>query len=311
MKKALFQLLLVILFNQTVAQRTNIDSASSSYMCSYFGEEIQMPLQNFKSADEAQDIIKSILAIVGLKPNFEVRASDVPNAAAVIYGNKRFILYNLGFTKKLTKAAGSSWAATSILAHEVGHHLNGHTLLAGGSRPDIELEADEFSGFVLRKLGATLRDAQVAMSIAAGEKASHTHPAKSDRLNAIADGWNTADDQLAGKTTVPKTNKKIERPVIVDQPPKKTEQVLDDRFIAYDVHFYTDPKSSYFVTVRNNLVKVSGNELFIAATMSKSNNRKYIAMFYDKQYNYLYVTSGGDIVNGVSKKVGTIRKHQG
>ena len=34
-----------------------------------------------------------------------------------------------------------------------------HTLERGGSRPEIELEADEFSGFVLRKMGATLPQA--------------------------------------------------------------------------------------------------------------------------------------------------------
>ena len=37
----------------------------------------------------------------------------------------------------------------TLLAHEVGHHLNGHTIHRGGSTPELELEADEFAGFIL------------------------------------------------------------------------------------------------------------------------------------------------------------------
>src|SRR5688572_15497715 len=180
-----------------------------SFVCSYYGEDIPGNITTFRSENEAQDIIQSIVAIVGLKPNFEVRSADVPNAAAVIHRNKRLILYNPGFTGRLNKAAGNSWASISILAHEVGHHLNGHTLLQSGSRPDIELEADEFSGFVLRKMGANLSEAQVAMKIAASVKASHTHPGKAARLKAIENGWRSADDQLARNPTIPKTNKQI------------------------------------------------------------------------------------------------------
>jgi hypothetical protein len=58
-----------------------------------------------------------------------------------------------------------------------------------------ELEADEFSGFVLQKLGASLEEAQAAMSLIGSEKASRTHPAKSDRLSSIAMGWNEAAEE--------------------------------------------------------------------------------------------------------------------
>ena len=50
---------------------------------------------------------------------------------------------------------GDPWAPVSIMAHEIGHHLSGHTITSGGSRPAIELEADKFSGYVLYRMGAT------------------------------------------------------------------------------------------------------------------------------------------------------------
>src|SRR5678810_879251 len=54
------------------------------------------------------------------------------------------------------------------------------------------LEADYFSGFVMARMGASLQEAEVAMSKIASPQASSSHPGKADRLNAIAKGWNAA-----------------------------------------------------------------------------------------------------------------------
>lgn len=306
----LWMLVLLLCAMNTAAQVIVSDDSSGSFVCSFYGEEINVPVTKLRASDEAREIIKNILSIVGLKPNFEVLAADVPNAAAVIYKNKRLILYNPGFTERLNKVAGSNWASVSVLAHEVGHHLNGHTLLQSGSRPYIELEADEFSGFVLRKMGADLAAAQAAMKIAADLKASHSHPARSDRLKAIASGWQTADNQMAGNNAPLKTNPKIEKPVITQGPQPKTQSALAEKYIAYDVHFDADPESNYYVTIRNHLVKADDQNIYVAATMAKSNRKNFAAMFYDKQYNYLYITSAGNIVNGSNKKVGYMQVHK-
>jgi Zn-dependent protease with chaperone function len=80
----------------------------------------------------------------------------------------------------------------ALLAHEVGHHLNGHTIRKGGSTPELELQADEFAGFILHKLGATLQQSQNVMNYIAKAKESSTHPGKAFRLLAIEKGWNNA-----------------------------------------------------------------------------------------------------------------------
>lgn len=53
--------------------------------------------KGFSSVDEARNIINNIISVVGLKPKFEIKAANIPNAAAVIYGLKRYILYNPSF----------------------------------------------------------------------------------------------------------------------------------------------------------------------------------------------------------------------
>lgn len=197
--------------------------------CSYYGETITGDIMAYGADKSTETVVKNILSVIGLRPNFELRAANVPNAAAVILKDKRYILYNPKFMENINTASGTNWAAISILAHEIGHHLNGHTLDKVGSRPDTELEADEFSGFVLRRLGATLSEAQAVMTIIASLKGSHTHPAKSDRLKYIAAGWTNAGQGAFSNSAVAenKTDEMIEKPAVPKNPQvmKKTEAV--------------------------------------------------------------------------------------
>lgn len=283
-----------------------------TFLCSYYGETISPEVTLSGASKGAEDVIGKILSVVGLKPNFEVRAANVPNAAAVILKNKRYILYNPKFISQINYASGTNWAGISIIAHEIGHHLNGHTLRLGGSRPDLELEADEFSGFVLNKLGADKNEAQVAMAVAASQKSSHTHPARKDRLAAIADGWNNADAQVAGlkKSTVPVKPAMVEIPSPVrSSATARNETAIDERNIAFDVYFDADENAQYFITTKGNLVAVADDSVYLVGRLSESNRRGYKLMLSDKNYNYLYIAPKGEIVNGHGKSVGYIDAH--
>lgn len=153
----------------------------------------------FGAARSGAEVVAQILRYVGLPANFEVVASPkVPNAAAVILVGpdrlpRRVIAYNEKFMREIREAtANSDWTPISIMAHEIGHHLSGHTILPGGSRPPTELEADRFSGFVLFKMGAGLDDATRAIRTLASERDGPTHPARSRRVKAISEGWRDA-----------------------------------------------------------------------------------------------------------------------
>ena len=284
----------------------------------YTTENVELNVHEFSSVDEAREMIGNIIEVVGLKPKFEIKEADIPNAAAVIYGSKRYVLYNSSFVEKLNKAAGNKWASVSILAHEIGHHLNGHTLERGGSRPEIELEADEFSGFVLRKMGATLPQAQVAMKVAASQRASHTHPAQNDRLYAIAKGWNSANKQMISvdesiarkyEKSTPEKASVNQTPVVEQRAPVKTTSestALSDKYILKDVYINN---ANYYITIRNNFVKVRGNEIYVLGRFVASNDASFPFVIVDDKQNIILVKKDGNIFDRSGRRIGFLKNH--
>lgn len=275
-----------------------------------------VPLNRAAATLDAKQIIQAIIDVIGLKTNFEVKSANVPNAAAVVYQGKRYILYNPGFIKALNKATGNEWASVSVLAHEIGHHLNGHTLDGTGSRHETELEADEFSGFVLRKMGASLYDAQIALKLAAGRRPTKTHPAQDDRLIAIARGWNSADEQLNGGNHVAKRSlvspvqpqQNRDRETLADGP-ENGQPVLADKYILGNVHFNADARAKYYVTTKYNLVKVSNNQLYLVGKLAALNSSRFPYLIYDENNTQLLVDAQGNIITKSGKQVGYLRAY--
>jgi hypothetical protein len=257
-------------------------------------------------ADDAQEIINDIIATVGLKANFEVRAATIENAAATNYHGKRFIIYDPQFIRKLNGAAGNRWASVSILAHEIGHHLNGHTLANNGSQPALELEADEFAGFVMQKMGATIQQAQAALKLAAGYKPSLTHPGQQDRLAAIQKGWERAGATAAdlAKYSNPVLPEKAETTAATTAAP---DNVMDSRYILATVDFPSDRSASYYVTKQFNVVKVQNGKLYLVGKMLKTNNASYPFIMTGDQKNPLYVDRYGKIVTASKELAGYLK----
>jgi hypothetical protein len=157
--------------------------------CSYVGANVSGSIQTFAGTGEAVKMVNRIVSASGLQQNFQVRAGGVQNASAISRGADRFIVYNPNFINDVLQRAGTDWAAVSIMAHEVGHHLNNHGYSRGNQQRNDELFADYFSGFILQKLGATIDEAKSAMRVF-GAPPSRTHPGKEQRFLAINNGWN-------------------------------------------------------------------------------------------------------------------------
>ncbi len=157
--------------------------------------------RSFQSDADARAEFERILSAVGLTwitDRVALRASaETANAEAGIGKNgERVIFYNALFMQKLRQRTADDWSLVSILAHEVGHHLAFHTEIDGRWH-EFELEADYFSGFVLRRLGATLDQANAAMRAIGPKQASQTHPGLDQRLQAITIGWTDGGAQGA------------------------------------------------------------------------------------------------------------------
>ncbi|CAN5664816.1 hypothetical protein BH10BAC3_BH10BAC3_29260 [soil metagenome] len=163
---------------------------------------------NFASVYEAKNIVDGMLTNIKWQENFQLREQyGINNAYATIIQNKRFIIYDNDFLEALDSYAGTDWASISVLAHEMGHHYYNHVISSSGSTPPKEIEADYFSGYVMARMGANIEQAEAAMNKLGTEYASASHPAKTDRLNAISKGWNYGNNMAPQQgNSVPNTN---------------------------------------------------------------------------------------------------------
>jgi len=163
----------------------------------------------FASDRNADIALDKILSVIGASKRFVLMpCDDIDNCVATTYKGVRYILYDRGFMREIA-ANTNAWSKLSILAHEAGHHINGHTFdlvvyATGAANPPSlsesrkqELEADEFSGFVMQKLGASLSQSQEAIAYYTSyfDDTFSTHPSKEKRLKAIENGYNKAKSQ--------------------------------------------------------------------------------------------------------------------
>jgi tetratricopeptide (TPR) repeat protein len=180
-------------------------------------------LQNnsFSSDKQAEDALDLILNTIGASKNFILSSCDnIDNAVAVSLKGVRYILYDRDFMKTVNSYT-NDWANIFILAHEVGHHINGHSrdiLLYVNSdiesielsqKREQELEADQFAAFVVSNLGAQYSDIEKIINLISSDKNDFysTHPNREKRLAAIKLGFEKSGSSVnksdyIGKTTI-------------------------------------------------------------------------------------------------------------
>ncbi|MEQ9097664.1 MAG: hypothetical protein RIF36_22495 [Imperialibacter sp.] len=181
---AVVALLSLFLAGNSLAQkRITIDTRFST------GSSNREEVRVFDSAEESEEALAWIAGTAGLTPNFTIKAADVDRAEAVLAGSDRYIFYNQSWLRNITSTNKTDWSKVMAVAHEMGHHLNGHTLLGTGSFHAIELEADAFAGFVLHKMGASVQEAEEAMEAFVRNYISDKYPPKAARLEAVSRGW--------------------------------------------------------------------------------------------------------------------------
>ena len=283
-----------------------------------------------QTAPATTDVIREITDAVGLKARFELRATqEVDNAAAVVYNGKRYLLYNPAFLSSVNRAGHTDWAGISILAHEMGHHLNGHTLRAGGSQPADELEADEFSGFVLRKLGASLAQAQAAMATVPDADDSPTHPGRTPRLAAIGQGWQRASAQLVASAraaapsaapavvvaALPRIEPVYAREDVADLPvaataaPSRELVAVSQRSgdavqLVGQLTFRSDPSQRYYLTNALKVVRVDADDnAEVVGRVTRTDSQAFPFVLTDAQQRRLFITARGDVYDKAGQRV--------
>lgn len=184
---------LTLAFVSTAASTQNRQLQFGDHICSYRYTEKTAATTEHSFAEDAKfdEEILEIVYYAGLQPDFIIVEIDQDNAFALIEDQIRYIAYGGNFLRAMERTTNTKWASYSIMAHEMGHHYQGHTIKDGGSAQPSELEADEYSGFILAQMGASVEQAKATMAYLAPETvdSESTHPARAERLRAITKGW--------------------------------------------------------------------------------------------------------------------------
>jgi hypothetical protein len=272
-----------------------------SPLFSYCQDSLSTEVYAYEPDKVAKEAVGKIVQYTGLTANFVVIADkNITTALAYLKNNKRYIAYNPKFIEKLNDKTSTNWAAVSVLAHEIGHHLSGHTLPKNSS-PGNELIADKFSGFILFQMGASLSNAKAALSAIGHEMDTTKHPPQNARLSAIADGWleaQTLRDVNAYHNT---ENNKIDSSV---------------QFVYQCVFFGDD--NVYFVDEKDNIIWYNnhGKPIIIGAKKESKDNKytwiyKYLQNFYGVDHNgkiWKETTYGSVFIVGEAKLIKKVDK---
>jgi hypothetical protein len=160
----------------------------------YQAEEQQYITREAKKGDKSgiPDVVEKIEAKIGIDVPIAVYiAKDENNCfATILEGGKRVLIADQLFLVEVNKGAGTQWAAISIVAHEIGHHIAGFSRRA--TQGESELDADYWSGYALYKLGASENASVKAIMVYGTEKDTDSHPNKYSRSQAIKKGWDDA-----------------------------------------------------------------------------------------------------------------------
>lgn len=221
--------------------------------CGYNYNLNKSELKIYYPRERELKIIENIISFSGLPLNFEIYSGDIQNAVATIIDNKRYIIYDPKLFNLTDENSNSYWSSISILAHEIGHHLSGHTLKNNLNNHTTELQADKFSGFILYKMGATEQQAVNAMQLLGSDLDSDSHPNKEKRIHAILNGWNEASKQRYQGAIPPPPNDSPEDfyeftvPMLIDN------ELLETAKNMYPEWYNIDNKFLYGVITESKL----------------------------------------------------------
>lgn len=172
-------------------------SQAQNLFIDYFGLGVPFSTAVIQTKQPDQAVLASTARVtmaLGQSANFSVLSARLPNSAAVIHNQKRYLLHR---ENQPVDSEAARWASLALLSHMIGHHLLGHRPGAG-DREDLQLDADRVSGFAVGRLGGTLRDATASIGRFVPNQADQARIHRVRRLDAIAAGW--ADARRASES---------------------------------------------------------------------------------------------------------------
>jgi hypothetical protein len=192
MKKILlFSLLTISIY--TVAQLNNLCNYSDSKI-----SENKLLYDRVPNDTYITGIIKEIENSINISGNFIVfNYPGYNNCAALNYYGSRIIVYDPHFLQNVSNQ--KKYITTSIIAHEIAHHLLNHTLIKTYDleiKRKQELEADYLSAVIMKKLGYSLNQSLEGVNKLAdlNDDKNYSHPLKEKRNLVITEVFESTDN---------------------------------------------------------------------------------------------------------------------
>jgi hypothetical protein len=206
----LFLLLFGCLQAQCQPPPTGVYQIPVNRACSYVGEQETITI-DFNNVEKANSAILSQIEELFISAGFfwnqssnyvsVINNNDISNCQSFsipmfldnpYFGSTRYISYNSRYLDSVKTVTHSMLAITSILAHELAHHLYGHLGDVNKDRHMQELQADYFSGFMMARLKGnkfTMDEASTCLRLFGDSLSTETHPDKATRITYFEDGW--------------------------------------------------------------------------------------------------------------------------
>jgi hypothetical protein len=172
-----------------------------------------IPVKNINPYKEFDSIISTLHGVDGNKDYpLTYIFTECPatcNAASITANTGQYIFYSHAFLNQLISIDQSLlWAVRGIIAHEIGHHVLGHTAMNKNmnytQRQKMELEADLFSGTVMKLFeGCTVENSIAGLKSIDNdaytpkndeEAKRDYYPLIATRYKAVQEGYNTASN---------------------------------------------------------------------------------------------------------------------
>lgn len=160
------------------------------HRCSFSGKVNEDELFEYPANPKVQNWINVLLQAGGVSQNFTIKEANVQNIAAV-YDTATYTRYLL-FSQHFIENANTKLEVFGALAHEIGHHVLGHTFQPWNRKAE-EMEADEFMGFCLGQVGQifSVQEAQEIVQILPSPYKKKL--TSQERKIAIDAGWQRAE----------------------------------------------------------------------------------------------------------------------
>lgn len=151
----------------------------------------------------ARQIIVRVLDLISLPVNFSIEPCDGLNTCrAYVHDNGvRYIFYDQNFMNQLSASSVNNWNLIAILAHELGHHLCGHTLITADNalHRQNELQADKFAGAILARMGASSKQAYASLLSVSHptceQEMFNAYPCFEKRKQSVLDGYRSINPE--------------------------------------------------------------------------------------------------------------------